>query len=110
MAIQSNDTVHSYADSIVSASNSVSSATGTKDDGNVYQGQAGISANIDGDKNAGEQAKERAIDFIQVPSTMQSSRRQMLRLQDISIIIEARVAKNCIVQQSIEKGRDRWLK
>ena len=66
MAIQSNDTVHSYADSIVSASNSVSSATGTKDDGNVYQGQAGMSANIDGDKNVGEQAKERAIDFIQV--------------------------------------------
>ena len=60
MAIQSNDTVHSYADSIVSASNSVSSATGTKDDGNVYQGQKGMSANIDGDKNAGEQAKERA--------------------------------------------------
>ena len=52
MAIQSNDTVHSYADSIVSASNSVSSDTGTKDDGNVYQGQKGMSANIDGDKNA----------------------------------------------------------
>ena len=98
MAIQSNDTVHSYADSIVSASNSVSSATGTKDDGNVYQGQKGMSANIDGDKNAGEQ------------EFMQSSGRQMLRLQDISIIIEARVAKNCIVHQSIEKGRDRWLK
>ena len=75
MAIQSNDTVHSYADSIVSASNSVSSATGTKDDGNVYQGQKGMSANIDGDKNAGGQE-----------------------------------AKNCIVRQSIEKGRDRWLK
>ena len=42
------------------------SATGTKDDGDVYQGQKGMSANIDGDKNAGEQVKERAIDFIQV--------------------------------------------
>lgn len=66
MAIQSNETVHSYADSIVSASNSVSLAIGTKDDGNVYQGQAGMTSNIDKDKNIGEQAKERAIDFIQV--------------------------------------------